>query len=169
MEFIQAITSILSYFRAWGVWRIKKLCAAGIKPVMKFCQCCVACNIFMICILFAGAAQAASPDEKTEVWQGTVLGAKFITGVCFAPNGSARAVLLLTHRNGQTDVYHLYGQLVDNAFELRHGSGHIFRGKLTSAGKMEGRVRLSGGIAMPLSGTRTPNVQLAEDCAPLAK
>lgn len=126
-------------------------------------------SILLPVFFFTTVAPAASPDEKTEVWQGTVLGAKFRTGVCFAPDGSARAVLLLTHRNGQTDVYHLYGHLADNAFELRHGSGHLFRGKLKSDGRMKGRVRLAGGLSMSLSGTRTPNLPLAEDCAPLAK
>lgn len=130
--------------------------------------CCALAGI-LPSLFFAAGIQAASPDEKTELWQGTVLGARFRTGVCFAPNGSARGVLLLTHRNGQTDVYHLYGHLAGNAFELRHGSGHVFRGSLFSDGRMEGRVRLSGGLSMSLSGARTPNVRLAGDCAPLAK
>ncbi len=106
--------------------------------------------------------------EVTELWQGKVLTAKFRAGMCFAQNGKARGVLLLTHANGQTDTYHLYGTIKNNEFNLSHGSGHVFTGKITGKNSMEGKVRLKGGMSLNLKGARTIDAPLqAEDCAPL--
>lgn len=129
----------------------------------------LAAAVFVLFLCGGGPAVCAAPGEVTELWQGSVLGAGFRAGVCFAASGDARGVLLLTHANGQTDVYHLAGRISDNAFELRHGSGHVFRGRLLPGGKMEGRVRLNNGLSLSLSGTRRLDVPLAPDCAPLAK
>lgn len=108
------------------------------------------------------------PEHVTELWQGKVLTASFRAGMCFEPNGKARGVLLLTHGNGQTDTYHLYGTIKKNAFELSHSSGHFFTGKLTGKNSMEGKVKLKSGLKLSLEGKRIHDATLlAEDCAPL--
>lgn len=116
-----------------------------------------------------GLATTRTGDgHVTELWQGKVLTARFRAGMCFEPGGKARGVLLLTHSNGQTDPYHLYGTIKNNAFELSHSSGHYFSGRLTGKKSMEGKVRLKSGMKLNLEGERILDVPLlAEDCAPL--
>lgn len=110
------------------------------------------------------------PDGVTELWEGKVLTATFRAGMCFDAKGRARGVLVLRHASGQEDVYHLYGTIKNNAFELSHGSGHTFNGTLTGPDKMEGKVRLKSGMRLSLEGKRSRDVPLAaEDCAPLPK
>lgn len=108
------------------------------------------------------------PKAVTELWDGKVLTATFRAGMCFEANGKAKGVLMLRHSNGQQDVYHLYGTIKNNEFELTHGSGHSFKGKLTGPDKMEGRVKLKNGLSLGLTGKRHKDVPLAaKDCAPL--
>ena len=104
----------------------------------------------------------------TELWEGKKLTAKFRAGMCFEADGKARGVLILTHGNGNEDVYHLYGSKNGNHFDLSHSSGHYFNGELKDSGEMEGSVKLSNGMKMSLKGGRKQNVTLkAPDCAPL--
>ena len=112
-------------------------------------------------------AWAAESGEVTELWTGKVLTASFRAGMCFAASGKARGVLILRHANGQEDVYHLYGRIRSNAFDLTHSSGHSFTGKITGSDSMEGRVRLKSGLVLNLKGKRKTDVRLARDCAPL--
>ena len=114
-------------------------------------------------------AWAAAPGEKSEMWEGRVLGATFRAGVCYNARGKARGVLLLTHASGQTDTYHLDGSLSGGKFELRHGSGHVFSGSLDSSTTMRGKVKLANGLRLSLKGRRVFGRRLAADCAPLAK
>lgn len=143
-----------------------------IAPIPKLLLPCL-CLAWLAAPLAANCAEkpktmVSGPNETTELWQGKVLTAKFRVGMCYSPDGKARGVLLLKHRNGQEDVYHLYGTLRNNAFELTHSSGHYFSGKLTGPGTMEGKAKLSGGMSLSLKGTRTRNAPvIAEDCAPL--
>ena len=112
----------------------------------------------------------SGPGEVTELWTGKVLTATFRAGMCFGADGKARGVLVLRHANGQEDVYHLYGGIRANAFDLAHSSGHSFTGRLTGPRSMEGRVKLKNGLSLSLEGERTPDVPLvAEDCAPLPR
>ena len=110
----------------------------------------------------------SSDKQTTEYWEGKVLTARFRAGMCFQPNGKAHGVLILTHRNGNEDVYHLYGTYRDSYFDLSHSSGHYFNGQRTGPDSMEGQVKLSNGMKMKLKGSRKQNVSLkAPDCAPL--
>lgn len=105
---------------------------------------------------------------RTELWEGKILTARFRAGMCFEPDGKARGVLILTHKNGNEDVYHLYGEMKDGRFDLSHSSGHRFYGSLTEPDKMEGGAKLSGGMKLSLKGSRKRDVTLkAPDCAPL--
>lgn len=129
---------------------------------------------YMLTLLWAGAPHAGERATistgngvATEYWSGKVLSASFRAGMCFEAGGKARGVLILRHANGQEDTYHLYGTVKNNSFELSHGSGHHFQGRL-SDGSMEGQVRLKGGMKLGLKGERKLDVPLlAEDCAPL--
>lgn len=133
--------------------------------------------IILICvfpILYTKAAGEENPyikqgkEQNTELWEGKILTARFRAGMCFEPNGKARGVLILTHRTGKEDVYHLYGTMKDNKFDLSHSSGHYFNGELIDPEHMEGNVKLSNGMKMSLKGSRSQNVTLkAPDCAPL--
>lgn len=108
------------------------------------------------------------PERVTELWEGKALTAHFRIGICYSPDGQAQGVMLLRHKNGQEDVYHLYGTLKNNEFYLTHSSGHKISGKLSSPAAMEGKARLSNGLSLKLSGKRQQNVPLlADDCAPL--
>lgn len=127
--------------------------------------------LFYLALLLALApgAQAASPapGEVGELWHGKVLTASFRTGMCFNAKGEARGVLLLRHRNGQQDTYHLHGSVRDNEFNLSHSSGHQFSGRLTGPATMAGKVRLANGMTLNLEGTRVQNAQLeGNDCSP---
>lgn len=110
----------------------------------------------------------SGPEHETEYWQGKVLTATFRAGMCFAPDGNAKGVLILRHSNGNEDVYHLYGTMKNNQFDLSHSSGHFFSGQLIEPDKLKGKVKLNKGITLSMEGKRTKNVRLdAEDCAPL--
>lgn len=128
-----------------------------------------------LCLLLCLAAQAAGaaspgPGEVGELWQGKVLTASFRVGMCFDSKGKARGVLLLRHRNGQQDAYHLYGTIRNNQFNLSHSSGHQFSGRLVGPEKMEGSVRLANGMKLNLEGARIQNASLAgDDCSPPAQ
>ncbi len=129
------------------------------------------CNFLLFNNAFAGEENRyikSGKKQATELWEGKVLTAKFRAGMCFEPDGKARGVLILTHRNGNEDVYHLYGTMKDNKFELSHSSGHYFSGSLENPDQMEGKVKLSNSMKMSLKGSRKKNVTLkAPDCAPL--
>lgn len=134
-------------------------------------------RIFLIVLafgLFSGSIASAvettvtGAEHTTELWQGKALGATFRVGICYRKNGQAQGVLLLRHRNGQQDVYHLYGTLSNNEFHLTHSSGHKLQGTLTGENSMKGRAKLANGLALSLSGKRERNARLAAaDCAPL--
>lgn len=120
--------------------------------------------------VFARQTVSTNPEETAELWEGKALTAHFRVGICYKADGSARGVLLLKHRSGQEDVYHLYGTLKNNEFYLTHSSGHKISGKLTGPDSMEGKAKLSSGIRLNLSGKRFRNVRLAApDCAPLPR
>ena len=135
------------------------------------------CTILFAAFIFAavlpGISRAADaivtgPGERTELWTGRVLTAKFRAGMCFEDNGKARGVLILRHANGNEDAYHLYGHIRNDTFELSHSSGHHFAGRLVSPDEMEGSVKISKGPKLSLSGKRVLNAPLAaSDCAPL--
>lgn len=143
----------------------------------SFSRAALACLFVLLVAAAAPAAEKAAPrtiksgsGEVTELWTGKVLTATFRAGMCFRSDGRARGVLILRHANGQEDTYHLYGHIRANAFELTHGSGHSFTGRLTGPGSMEGRVKLKNGLSLNLEGTREQDVPLAaEDCAPLPR
>lgn len=117
-----------------------------------------------------GETVATGPGITTELWEGRALTARFRVGICYKPDGQAQGVLLLRHKNGNEDTYHLYGTLKNNEFYLRHSSGHKITGELTSADKMEGKAILGNGWRLSLSGKRLHNVPLAaSDCAPLER
>ena len=106
--------------------------------------------------------------EVTELWSGKVLSASFKAGMCFDAQGKARGVLKLRHANGQVDVYHLYGTIRDNQFDLAHSSGHFFSGRLNEPLRMSGQVRLRNGLKLSLEGQRELDAPLLRsDCAPL--
>lgn len=108
------------------------------------------------------------PGITTELWEGKALTAHFRVGICYKPDGQAQGVLVLKHRSGNQDIYHLYGTLKNNEFYLTHSSGHKISGQLTGPTEMKGKARLSSGIKLNLSGKRYPNTPLiAADCAPL--
>ena len=132
-------------------------------------------NIFLVLLAMAlvpgqclsAFAKSPAPGEVGELWHGKVLTATFRAGMCFDASGKARGVLLLRHRNGQQDAYHLYGTIKNNNFSLSHSSGHLFTGKLTGSKNMEGKVRLANGMTLNLQGERLQNAKLdGDDCSP---
>lgn len=136
----------------------------------------VLCLLFLMLFPSPGGANDESgpdmiktgPGVVTELWDGKVLTATFRAGMCFEPDGQTRGVLLLRHSNGNQDVYHLYGRISRGEFELSHGSGHVFKGRLISRDAMEGKVKLANGISLSLKGARHRDAPLlAKDCAPL--
>lgn len=132
-------------------------------------------TLFILILLACPAALRAEntyiksdKEQSAELWEGKILTARFRAGICFKPDGKAMGVLILTHRNGNEDVYHLYGSVRNNKFDLSHSSGHYFNGELTGPDSMEGHVKLANGMKMSLKGSRKQNVTLkAPDCAPL--
>lgn len=133
------------------------------------------CKLFFMaaCLFWAASGHAAdttvsNASKTTELWEGKAMSATFRVGMCYTPSGRAWGVLVLRHRNGQEDQYHLYGTLRDGFFNLSHSSGHTLRGEITGRDSMEGKARLSNGMSLTLSGKRRVNVPLAaSDCAPL--
>ena len=140
-------------------------------PVLSAAAC--VCAVLWGAPVWAAGAQktiTSGSGEVTELWTGKVLTATFRAGMCFRTDGRARGVLILRHSNGQEDTYHLYGSIRDNAFDLSHGSGHTFTGRITGPRSMEGRVKLKNGLSLNLEGKREQDVPLAaEDCAPLPR
>lgn len=125
-------------------------------------------SLFLATPAFAQETVRSGPDLTTELWEGRTLTAHFRVGICYRPDGHAQGVLVLKHRSGNEDIYHLYGTLKNNEFYLSHSSGHRISGKLTAADKMEGKARLSSGLKLSLSGSRHLNAPvLAADCAPV--
>ena len=89
-------------------------------------------------------------------------------GLCFSADGKVRGVVHLRLYNGKVDVYHIVGSVQNNEIQARHSSGHTFKGRLVSASKVEGVIKLKNGMKVRLEGTRTHDVPLApENCAPL--
>lgn len=104
----------------------------------------------------------------TELWEGKALTARFRVGICYNKKGKANGVLLLRHRNGQEDTYHLVGTFRNNEFYLTHSSGHKMSGSVTGRTTMQGKAKLANGLSLGLKGKRTLNARLAaSDCAPL--
>lgn len=133
-------------------------------------------RVAILCLSFCLAALPVLGEETiathngltTELWQGKALTATFRVGICYTAKGKANGVLLLKHRNGQVDTYHLNGTLKNNEFYLTHSSGHKITGSLTGPGGMQGKARLANGLSLGLKGERIRNAPLAAaDCAPL--
>ena len=111
---------------------------------------------------------AAGPVEVKELWTGSLYSSTYRVGVCFSADGSVRGVVHLRLYNGKVDVYHIVGSVRNNEIEARHSSGHTFKGRLVSANRVEGVIKLKSGMKVQLEGTRTHDVPLApENCAPL--
>lgn len=126
--------------------------------------------LLLPCSSHAVETTVTGPEHTTELWEGKALTATFRIGMCYDAKGKANGVLILRHRNGQEDVYHLYGTLKNNEFDLSHGSGHHMTGRLTGENSMEGKARLKSGIKLSLSGKRFRHVPLVKsDCAPLPR
>lgn len=131
--------------------------------------------IVFFCTLFLFAASSFARDTistnsntTTELWEGKALTAVFRVGICYTSKGQARGVLLLRHRNGQEDTYHLNGTLKNGEFFLTHSSGHKLAGNLSGPHEMEGKAKLANGLSLRLKGKRSKDVPLAApDCAPL--
>lgn len=129
--------------------------------------------IIGLCLFYTVSAYAEETTisngmKTTELWEGKALSARFKVGMCYTKKGQAWGVLILRHRNGQEDTYHLYGTLKDGHFDLSHSSGHVMRGDITGRDTMEGKARLKNGLSLTLSGKRYVNVPLkASDCAPM--
>ncbi len=96
-----------------------------------------------------------------------MLSATFKAGICTRPGNGVRGVFLLTHKNGDTDVYHVYGYREGGFVEVRHASGHIFKARVEPDGTLEGKARIRNRVSLTLKGKSTPGVQLTDDCAPL--
>lgn len=133
-------------------------------------------------LLPAGTALAAQPAgqaavhrppaapahaEHVEVWTGSVLSATFRVGMCMRPDGALRGVFLLTHKNGDTDTYHIYGRVTDNTFKASHASGHTFWGDLSDPGTVHGKMRIKRGMRFSFEGKRHYNARVSADCTPL--
>ncbi|MBQ9406723.1 MAG: hypothetical protein IJU37_08340 [Desulfovibrio sp.] len=115
-----------------------------------------------------GNAAGGDAGEVRELWIGKMYTSTFRVGICYSPEGNVRGVALLKQRNGDVDVYHIFGVLRDNEIQARHASGHIFRGRLVSEENVEGVITLKSGLRVRLEGRREHNAHLAdEDCAPL--
>lgn len=135
------------------------------------------CGGFLCAFLSAApSAQAAQPaplpgqpgsDESVEVWSGSILSATFRVGMCTKADGSLRGVFLLTHKSGETDVYHLYGSVKDLNFEARHASGHVIWGDLSDPGTVRGKMRIKRGMKFSFEGKRQYNARVSADCTPL--
>ncbi len=110
---------------------------------------------------------APGSEESVEVWSGSILSATFRVGMCTRPDGALRGVFLLTHKNGNTDVYHLYGRVRDLEFEARHASGHVIWGDLSDPGTVRGKMRIKGGMKFSFEGKRQYNARVSADCTPL--
>ncbi len=121
------------------------------------------------CPLQAELAKAGpqEQEETTELWTGSILTATFRAGVCTKKDGTARGVLYLTHANGNTDVYHVYGHKKDNLFELSHSSGHSGQIRESEDGSLKGIVRIKNKYKFNVKGRSQLHVQLTDDCAPL--
>ena len=112
--------------------------------------------------------RAAGPVEVTELWAGSLYSSTYKVGLCFSADGKVRGVVHLRLYNGKVDVYHIVGSVRNNEIEARHSSGHTFKGRLVSANRVEGVIKLKSGMKVQLEGTRTHDVSLApENCAPL--
>lgn len=111
--------------------------------------------------------QAPEQAEHVEVWTGSILSATFRVGMCTRPDGALRGVFLLTHKSGETDVYHIYGHATDTTFEASHASGHTFWGDLSDPGTVRGKMRIKRGMRFSFEGKRHYNARVSEDCTPL--
>lgn len=133
-------------------------------------------RVAILCLSFCLAISPVFAEETivtgkgitTELWQGKALTATFRVGMCYTSKGKANGVLLLKHRSGQEDTYHLNGTLKNNEFYLTHSSGHKMTGSLTGPDSMQGKAKLANGLSLGLKGKRIRNVPLAaSDCAPI--
>ena len=116
------------------------------------------------------AASAASPagEERRELWTGSLYTSTYRIGLCVAPTGEARGVVLLRIYNGDVDVYHVEGVVRNGRITARHHSGHRFEGKYTSPDTVDGVITLKSGRKVSLTAKRTPHARLTgDDCRPL--
>ncbi len=127
----------------------------------------LAAALIVLVLGAAPAARCADPGERTELWEGNVLSATFKAGICTRPNNGVRGVFLLTHKNGDTDVYHVYGYREGSFVAVRHAAGPIFRAEVAPAGTLEGKARIRNRVSLTLKGKSTSGVPLTDDCAPL--
>lgn len=117
----------------------------------------------------APATPAVPVAEYTEVWEGKVLSATYRVGMCTRADGTVRGVFLLTHRSGETDVYHLNGSVRDHSLTARHHSGHELTADLRDPSTVRGKMRLKNGMSFSLDARRHPNAPVTDDCAPLPR
>lgn len=112
-------------------------------------------------------ADSPFPAEARELWSGDLYTSTYRAGVCIAPDGKVRGVLLLRTMGGKTDTYHFFGNLEDGIVRATHGSGHSFRGSFPAADVIQGTITLKSGRSITLTGKREQGVELTESCRPL--
>lgn len=114
----------------------------------------------------ASRTTGAAPDEKTELWTGSVYTSTFRATMCTKPDGRVRGVFNLRLRSGQVDVYHVYGTNRGGHIEARHSSGHTFVGR-TDGDKVTCTVKIKNRMSVKMKGRRQVGVPVTDDCAPI--
>lgn len=133
--------------------------------------CCMA----MLWLLLTGHCAAAqtpqsahADDALRELWTGTLYTATFRMGVCVTHAGVLRGVLLLRHKNGDEDVYHVHGTVDNGHIRARHNSGHVFEGYFVGEDRVHLNVTLKGGRILHLEGVRIRDPAMRLDtCRPI--
>lgn len=128
---------------------------------------CVA--VLLLCCVcgFAVDVQGADGAERTEVWEGKMYSSTFRAGMCVAPDGRARGVLLLRRRSGAVDTYHFYGEERRGRISVKHSSGHRLEVRRSAPGTVEGELHLANGMNLSFEAVRTVPGRVSDDCAPL--
>ncbi len=115
-----------------------------------------------------------TPTQQTEkklygeLWTGSLYSSTYRAGACISPQGKVEGVLILRLKNGDEDVYHFSGtRNIQGILDLRHPSGHSFKGSFVSATAIQGKVKTKNGFTVTLKGKRQQHVLLGEKCRPL--
>ncbi len=125
--------------------------------------------LFVLGYALPSLSAEIEPDVQKELWSGRMYSSTFKAGVCIDNKGDVRGVLFLRLKEGKISTYTYSGSKnSNNEFNLRHHSGHSFKGKFESDSVVSGKVKTKNGYTVNLKGKRTLNAPLGPRCQPLS-
>ena len=113
--------------------------------------------LLVLGLVFAasGAAAKAGEPDINGLWRGSMYGSDVQASIERAGK-DVKAVVVVHSLNGETNMYHFFGEMENGRLRLTHNSGHVFVGQAESDSVITGVLTTGGGTRLDIRATRVP-------------